>query len=117
MSVGGRRVAKPSPDVQLRWPSFYSENHIFRRIVDGRRTHRDHPPSKRKKPPKPAAFHDRSALDSRRLSMPSMRGNHSEISGRNVTATRNASIVSSHGHTAMVSSVMPFLALPDATYR
>ena len=48
-------------------------------------------------------------------SIPSMRGSHSEISGMNVTATRNPSIVSSHGHTAMVSSVMPILAMPDAT--
>src|SRR5262249_33472760 len=48
-------------------------------------------------------------------SMPSRRGSHSDISGMYVTSTRNTSMVSSHGHTAIVSSVMPILAMPDAT--
>ena len=30
---------------------------------------------------------------------------------------KNASIDSSHGHTATVSSVMPILVMPEATYR
>jgi len=55
------------------------------------------------------------ALKKQPHSMPSMRGSQSEISGMNVTATRNISIVSNHGHTATVSSVMPILAIPDAT--
>ena len=47
--------------------------------------------------------------------MPSSLGSHSEICGTYVTTTRKHSIVSSHGHTAMVSSVMPILAMPEAT--
>jgi len=50
-----------------------------------------------------------------RYNIPSSRGSHSDISGMYVTSTRKMSIVPSHGSTAMVSSVMPILAMPEAT--
>ena len=54
-------------------------------------------------------------IDGHDYSMPSTRGSHSDSSGMYVTITRNTSMASSHGHTATVSSVMPILAMPDAT--
>src|SRR5512135_2120194 len=49
--------------------------------------------------------------------MPSAFGSQIDSGGQYVTITRNTSIVSSQGQTATVSSVMPILAIPDATYR
>jgi hypothetical protein len=42
-------------------------------------------------------------------------GSQSDSPGQNVTTTRNAIIVRSHGPTATVNSVMPILVIPDAT--
>ncbi len=50
-----------------------------------------------------------------RYIIPSARGSPSDSAGQYVTKIRNTSIVSSHGHTAIVSSVMPILVMPDAT--
>lgn len=44
-------------------------------------------------------------------------GNHSDKPGQYVTTIRNDSMVSSQGQTAWVSSVMPILVMPEATYR
>ena len=42
-------------------------------------------------------------------------GSAAILPGQLVTITRNPSIVRSRGHTATVSSLMPILAIPDAT--
>jgi hypothetical protein len=47
--------------------------------------------------------------------MPSSRGNQSDICGMYVTIIRKTSMVNNHGHTAMVSSVIPIFAIPLAT--
>ena len=46
---------------------------------------------------------------------PTQRGSQSDSSGQNVTSIRNASIVSSHGVTALVMSVSPNRDMPLAT--
>jgi len=51
----------------------------------------------------------------RDYNIPSIRGSHSDSSGMYVTITRKISMVTSHGQVAMVSSVMPMRAIPDAT--
>jgi len=50
-----------------------------------------------------------------RYIMPSVFGSQIDSAGQYVTTTRKTSIVTSHGHTAIVSSVMPIFAMPDAT--
>ncbi len=42
-------------------------------------------------------------------------GNHNVNPGQYVTTARKPSIVSSHGNTATVSSLMPILVMPEAT--
>ena len=48
-------------------------------------------------------------------SMPRAFGSQIDIAGQYVTTTRKTSIVNSHGHTAIVSSVMPMRVIPEAT--
>lgn len=62
-----------------------------------------------------AEFGHRSPLPAACGYIPSSLGSHSDRPGQYVTTTRKASIVSSHGHTATVNSVIPILAMPDAT--
>ncbi len=47
--------------------------------------------------------------------MPSVFGSQIDIVGQYVTITRKTSIVTSHGHTAIVSSVIPIFVIPEAT--
>ncbi len=47
--------------------------------------------------------------------MPSILGSQMDNGGQYVTRRRNTSMVSSHGQTATVSSVMPILVMPEAT--
>ena len=47
--------------------------------------------------------------------IPSVLGSQIDRPGQYVTSTRNTSMVRSQGHTATVSSVMPILAMPEAT--
>lgn len=68
---------------------------------------------KRNEKPRLAAGPER--RQQRRYIIPRVLGSQVDIAGQYVTNPRKISIVSSHGHTAIVSSVIPIFAMPDAT--